>query len=101
MERGMCNLLPIEEVEMEKIYKDQYGSKIMIQAGKHGWTILYGANGDSEYQDVDNTVEDNFKSAYDTVGDSFKPLTEIGDNMILNEIYKKAMRNTMQRKMKG
>lgn len=55
-------MMPASEIKIEKIYKDDLGFNIIVQAGEHGWTILY-ADYSSMYDDVDNTPEDNLKLA--------------------------------------
>lgn len=57
-------MMPSEEVEKEKLYIDDSNLKIRIQAGPHGWTIIW-ADGGTTYIDEDNTTEDNFQNAYD------------------------------------
>lgn len=69
-------MMPSSEIQMEKNYKDGNGLNITIQAGLHGWTILW-ADSSSTYEDIDATTEDNFKTAYDKVVESIGPITEI------------------------
>ena len=52
-------MMPSSEVEMSKMFVDDFGHKITIQAGKNGWTILY-ADSSSEYKDVVDTTDNNF-----------------------------------------
>jgi hypothetical protein len=59
-------MMPVSEIKIEKIYKDKLGFKITVQAGNHGWTILY-ADGSSMYDDIDNTPEDNLQLALETL----------------------------------
>ena len=61
MKRFM-GMMPVSEIEIEKEYKDDLGFKIIVQAGKHGWTILF-ADYSSIYDDIDNAPEDNLKLA--------------------------------------
>lgn len=63
MKRFM-GMMPVSEIKIEKIYKDELGFKIIVQAGKHGWTILY-ADGSSMYDDIDDIPENNLKRALD------------------------------------
>ena len=58
----MFGMMPSKEIEIEKIYKDVYGLKVIIQAGKNGWTVLW-ADCSSSYQDVEDTAENNFNKA--------------------------------------
>ena len=55
-------MMPSNEIEMQKTFVDDLGLKIEIQAGKNGWTILY-ADSSSTYNDIIDTVENNFNSA--------------------------------------
>ena len=56
-------MMPSKEVEMEKEYVDKNNSKILIQAGKNGWTVIYADNSTS-YKDVEGETLDNFNEAY-------------------------------------
>lgn len=55
---GMMPSSEIQKVAQIKI-NDLY---VTVQAGPNGWTILY-ADGSSDYQDVVDTTENNFKTA--------------------------------------
>jgi len=65
-------MMPCSEIEIEKRYADSDGSKVTIQAGCHGWTVIW-ADGGSNYNDEDDTAKKNFDKAYllatDMVGD--------------------------------
>ena len=69
-------MMPSDEIEIENVYKDEHGYKICIQAGSHGWTIIY-ADSSSEYNDVDNTSVENNRIAYDIATHNLGTLTEI------------------------
>ena len=56
-------MMPSTEIEKEKHYLDAEGRTYIIQAGPKGWTVLYPGHS-SDYDDVEATTEDNFKSAY-------------------------------------
>lgn len=60
--KRVMGMMPVNEVKIEKIYKDDIGFKIIVQAGERGWSILY-ADGSSMYDDIDNTPEDNLNLA--------------------------------------
>lgn len=62
MER-FFGIMPASEVKIEKIYEDDLGFKIIVQAGEHGWSIMYPGYSGATYDDIDNTPEDNFKLA--------------------------------------
>lgn len=72
-------MMPSSEVEKEKTYKDDIGLKITIQAGPHGWSILY-ADSSSEYEDNDSSTENNFNKALEVAKDHLGELTEVNDN---------------------
>ena len=61
MKRFM-GMMPKDEVKIEKVYKDSFGLKIIIQAGEYGWSILF-ADCSSIYQDTNETPENNFEAA--------------------------------------
>lgn len=59
-------MMPSNKIELEKHYKDNLGFKIVIQAGPEGYSIIY-ADHSTEYADINDTTENNFKTAYDIV----------------------------------
>ena len=61
MKRFM-GMMPANEIEISKLYTDDSGLKISINAGRNGWTIIY-ADYSSEFRDVEDTAENNFQSA--------------------------------------
>ncbi len=69
-------MMPSSEIEIEKHYKDKDGYKIMIQAGKNGWTILY-ADSSSQYRDITRSIDDNFREAYDLANKKIGGLIEV------------------------
>ena len=34
-------MMPSSEIEVSKTFKDDFGLRISIDAGKNGWTIMY------------------------------------------------------------
>lgn len=74
--RRYFGLMPNSEVSIEKSYKDKHDLTVRLQAGEHGWTIIW-ADGGTTYNDVDDTPENNFKKAYDEAVGSIDELTEI------------------------
>jgi hypothetical protein len=56
-------MMPRNEIEAEKHYMDCSGYSITIQAGSHGWAIIY-ADASSEYKDIDAATDQNFNDAY-------------------------------------
>lgn len=62
MKRFM-GMMPDDEIEKEKRFKDSNGRTVTIQAGPNGWTIIY-ADYSSEYGDVVSSTDENFDTAY-------------------------------------
>lgn len=76
-------MMPSSEVEIIKTFRsDNYG-EVTIEAGQHGWTIMF-ADYSSEYKDTDNTPENNFNNA-------FKRLKEIFTNFDFKEVEEKTL----------
>jgi hypothetical protein len=71
-------MMPSDEIDIEKRYTDKNGYKITIQAGLHGWTILW-SDMSSNFKDSDATAEENFKTAYDTATNAVGSLSEVGE----------------------
>ena len=70
-------MMPSSEVKKQKRFKVGVGQlKVTIQAGEKGWTILF-ADGSSEYQDVEDTTEDNFKSAFKQLNKYFGDINPV------------------------
>lgn len=56
-------MMPANEVEITKRYYDCNNCHVAtIQAGYHGWALLY-ADLSSQYNDMDDTPENNFSSS--------------------------------------
>ena len=66
------------EVTLEKTYKDKYGLTLRLEAGPHGWTVIY-ADGGTEYKDIDALPEENLESAYQQALSHFSELTEVSE----------------------
>lgn len=71
-------MMPSSEVTLEKTYKDKYGLTLRLEAGPHGWTVIY-ADGGTEYKDVDATPEENLEAAYQQALSHFSELTEVSE----------------------
>jgi len=69
-------MMPSTEIETEKHYRDSNGYEITIQAGIHGWTIIY-ADSSSEFKDINSASDENFKTAYNITTSRLGILTEI------------------------
>jgi len=59
----VLGMMPRKEIEIEERYLDINGYDIVIQAGVHGWSILYSGLS-SEFKDIDDSSDNNFKEAY-------------------------------------
>lgn len=70
-------MMPSNEVKMEKRFKVGVGQlTVTLQAGENGWTILF-ADSSSEYEDVVDTVENNFNRALETLKKYFGDINAI------------------------
>lgn len=69
-------MMPSTEIKEEKQYKDNNGYKVTIQAGLHGWSIIY-ADSSSEFKDIDNTSKENFQIAYNIATNRLGILKEL------------------------
>ena len=72
--RRLFGMMPSSEVKIQKIYRDALDLQIIVEAGPHGYTIIY-ADGSTKYKDIDDTPENNFKRALELLKD-FEPLIE-------------------------
>lgn len=76
-------MMPQSEVEKEELYSDTLGLTITIQAGPHGWTVIF-ADGGTHYVDQDATTEENFNAAYNNAVEclgELNPLNEMPMNL--------------------
>ena len=78
-------MMPQNEVSISKRFKDPSGLKITIQAGEHGWTIIYADNS-TDYKDVDATAKDNFNEAYALATKNLGPLVRLDSNNNRSEV---------------
>ena len=62
--------------EKEATYKDDNGFKIIIQASKTGWTVIW-ADGGTSFEDKCVSTEENFNNAYRYVTNKIGNLTEV------------------------
>lgn len=80
--RRFMGLMPRTEIEIEKVYKDNLGMKLTIQAGPRGWTILWADKG-SNFKDYDKegdpvrTAEQNLEEALEVVKHHLGEVTEV------------------------
>lgn len=75
MKRFM-GMMPNECVEISKIFKDEEGNTVHIEAGPEGWSIIYMADHSCTFKDVNTTSEENFKSAFN-IANEISKLTPI------------------------
>ena len=68
-------LMPSDEVTIQKTFKDRNGRDVRIQAGPHGWTVIY-ADGGTNYKDTDASDDENFNTAYNVAVETLGELTE-------------------------
>lgn len=54
-----------KDLEIKKYYKDKYGLTVIIEAGPHGWTIVYTDQTNCA-KDEELPSEENFANAYKT-----------------------------------
>ena len=73
--KRMFGMMPSSEVEIEKLYRDDLNLKIIIQSGKHGYSIIY-ADSSAEFKDIDDTAENNFNLALSIVKEKLGELKE-------------------------
>lgn len=78
-------MMPSNEIEREKVFKDCYGKKVIITAGRNGWTVIY-YDGTTKYKDEVNDVDVNFNNAYKIANDSVGPLTSYDCAITINEV---------------
>lgn len=55
--------MPSNEITIEKVYKDKYDLSVAIDAGPHGWTVIW-ADGSTSYKDNEDIDTNNFDEAY-------------------------------------
>lgn len=68
-------LMPYTEVEKETNYIDCHDHIVQIQAGPHGWTVIY-ADGSTNYKDIDADTETNFNEALRVATDNLGILVQ-------------------------
>lgn len=71
-------MMPRSEVEREELFSDTLGLTITIQAGPHGWTVIFADDG-THYVDQDATTDENFNAAYNNAVDCLGDLTPIDE----------------------
>lgn len=69
-------MMPSNEVERQETHKDEFGYKVIIQAGPNGWSVIF-ADGSTRYKDEEHSTDENFNIAYDVAVDVVGALTPI------------------------
>ena len=64
--KRLFGLMPSSEIEKERSFRDNLGLRIIIQAGPHGYSIIY-ADSSTRFKDIDDTTEANFNRALQIV----------------------------------
>ena len=73
--RRFFGMMPSNEIEISKDFKDKNNYFVTIQAGPNGWTILW-ADGGSTYKDEEHSAQENFDIAYKTAVEMVGELVE-------------------------
>ena len=74
-------LMPRDCVTISKNFVDKDGSTLVIDAGPEGWTVIWGDNSGTSYQDINDTAENNFEKAYKCAVGVAGPLREITNDI--------------------
>ena len=77
--KRIFGMMPSSEVEREETYRDNSNYKLLIQAGPHGWTVIY-VDGSTNYKDEEGTTEENFQKAYKVADEAVGPLTPVEES---------------------
>lgn len=71
-------MMPSDEIEMTKHFKDERNRDITIDAGPHGWTIIY-SDGSTNYKDIEDTTENNYVDAFKSLISKFPEIKEVSN----------------------
>lgn len=58
--------ISLNDIKKEKIFKDDFGYEIIVQAGETGWVIIYPDNSTESKYNID-TVENNYNDAVNLI----------------------------------
>lgn len=78
MKRIFNLTLPPNEIKIKKIYEDNIGLKIIIEAGDMGWNIIY-YDGSTMYKDYIQPSQENFNDALNTLKSHIPNVHEINN----------------------
>jgi DNA topoisomerase IA len=72
-------MMPSDEIKKEEKFKvGDLGLTVIIQSGENGWTIMY-ADMSSEYEDIIDTVENNFNKAMEILKTKFSNIEQVNE----------------------
>jgi len=74
-----AGMMPSNEVKIEKEFIDKFNTKIIIQAGDFGWSILCLAGGSVFCKDELLDAKINFNNAYNEAVNNYGELTEVNN----------------------
>lgn len=74
-----AGMMPSNEIKIEKEFIDEFNTKIIIQAGDFGWSVLCLAEGSAFYKDELLDAKINFNNAYNEAVNYYGELTEINN----------------------
>ncbi len=80
-------MMPSNEIEITGVFDDGNGFKIYIDAGKNGWTVMW-ADHSTDYEDIKDTAENNYKRACDRIYQYFRGAKEISKRIQTNKSKK-------------
>ena len=76
-------MMPVNEIKKEKRYRDSNNMVVRIQAGPHGWTIIFADSSTkfkdinaTKFKDINAATEENFDEAYNVASDILGYLRE-------------------------
>lgn len=74
--KRFSGLMPSSEIKIEKRFISKSNYNVKIQAGDHGWAIIY-ASSEINYANVDLPAEENFEVAYKIATNKLGELEEL------------------------
>lgn len=78
--RRFFGMMPANEITLQKVYVDDFGSKVTIQAGPNGWTVIY-CDGSTDWEDSVNEDTVNFQNALNVATESVGQLKQQSDDI--------------------
>lgn len=74
-----AGIMPSNKVKIQKTFIDEFNTKIIIQVGDYGWSVLCLADGSAFYKDELLDAKINFNNAYTVAVNYYGELTEINN----------------------